>query len=180
MFIHITNPRLVRGAAALAAIPFLLVACSSTDSSSTPARGADVIAVDDQWIKAADSGMSAAFGELTNDSDRAVTVVSATSPASARVELHEVVVAADGTKKMRPKEGGFVVPARGSIALEPGANHIMFMGLNAPLRTGAETTVTLTFDDGSSTTFTAQVRDFAGNQEKYEGDHAGTAPTPGA
>ncbi|MCP2317977.1 hypothetical protein APR12_003330 [Nocardia amikacinitolerans] len=177
----VTRPsRVIRGAVALAATPLLLVACSSNDSTPASARAADAITIQDQWIKAADSGMSAAFGELTNTGDKALTVVSATSPASERVELHEVVADATGTKTMRPKKGGFVVPAGGSLALAPGADHIMFMGLNGPLRTGSETPVTLSFDDGSTMTFTAQVRDFPGNQENYvpDGDHHAGAPAP--
>ncbi|WP_067834446.1 copper chaperone PCu(A)C [Nocardia lijiangensis] len=170
----------LRGAAALAAAPLLLVACSSTDSTPAPARAADAVTIQNQWIKAAHSDMSAAFGELTNTGDKTLTVVSATSPASARVELHEVVADASGTKTMRPKKGGFVIPPRGSHALAPGADHIMFMGLNGPLRTGSETPVTLSFDDGSTMTFTAQVRDFPGNQENYvpDGDHQAGAPAP--
>ncbi|MFE7799358.1 copper chaperone PCu(A)C [Nocardia sp. NPDC057440] len=174
--------RLVRAAAVLASVPLLLVGCSSDDKDAAPTKAADSITVTDQWIKAADSGMSAAFGDLNNSGTTSVTVVSATSPASERVELHEVVAAADGTKKMQPKKGGFVIPARGSVALRPGGDHIMFMGLKAALRTGSETPVTLTFDDGTTTTFTARVRDFPGNQENYapDGDHmgGGTPQTP--
>ncbi|WP_054813799.1 copper chaperone PCu(A)C [Nocardia arizonensis] len=170
--------RASRGAAVLAAVAFLPLACSSDNAATT--RGSDAVTITDQWVKAADGDMSAAFGRLANSGDTPVTVVSATSPASARIELHEVVAAADGTKKMRPKDGGFVVPAHGSLTLAPGADHIMFMGLNGPLRTGSETAITLTFGDGSSASFTARVRDFAGNQEQYEGGTAAPAPAHGA
>ncbi|KAA8889156.1 copper chaperone PCu(A)C [Nocardia colli] len=170
------SSRLLRGAAAALALPLLLVACSSNDKAET--RAADSVTIKDQWVKAADGDMSAAFGELNNSSDKARTVVSATSPASGRVELHEVVADAGGTKTMRPKAGGFVIPAHGKAELRPGGDHIMFMGLTGPLRTGTETPVTLTFDDGSTTTFTAQVRDFSGNQENYAPDHASGAQAP--
>ncbi|WP_406277872.1 copper chaperone PCu(A)C [Nocardia sp. NBC_00881] len=163
--------RVLRCAAAAAAVPFLLVACSSNDKPDT-AKSADAVTITDQWVKAADSGMSAAFGDLSNSSDTPRTVVSASSPASSRIELHEVVADANGTKAMRPKPGGFVIPAHGTTRLRPGGDHIMFMGLNGPLRTGSETPVTLTFDDNSTTTFSAQVRDFSGNQENYVPDHA--------
>ncbi|WP_433654137.1 copper chaperone PCu(A)C [Nocardia sp. CA-128927] len=168
--------RVLRGAAAAFAIPLLLVACSSNDKAE--AKAADSVTIKDQWVKAADGGMSAAFGELSNAGDKARTVVSATSPASSKVELHEVVADAGGTKTMRPKAGGFVIPAHGKVELRPGGDHIMFMGLTGPLRTGTETPVTLTFDDGSTTTFTAQVRDFSGNQENYAPDHASGAQAP--
>ncbi|MEU7629771.1 copper chaperone PCu(A)C [Nocardia sp. NPDC049220] len=168
--------RIVRGAAAAVAAPLLLVACSSTDEPSSAAA----VTITDQWVKAADGGMSAAFGDLSNADDRPRTVVSATSPAAGRIELHEVVAESNGTKTMRPKPGGFEIPAHGTTRLRPGGDHIMFMGLNGPLRTGSETSVTLTFDDGSTATFTAQVRDFAGNQENYAPDHANGDSSTGA
>ncbi|MFI9503231.1 copper chaperone PCu(A)C [Nocardia sp. NPDC052566] len=173
----ITSPtaRVLRGAAAALAVPLLLVACSSKNDAE-PAKSADAVEIKNQWAKAADSGMSAAFGELVNSSDRTITVLSATSPAAKSVEMHEIVADAAGNKTMRPKPGGFVIPAHGSTTLRPGADHIMFIGLNAPLRTGSETPVTLTFGDGSTKTFTAQVRDFSGNQEKYAPE--GDAQTP--
>ncbi|WP_280295165.1 copper chaperone PCu(A)C [Nocardia abscessus] len=171
--------RFLPGAMAAAAAALLLTACSSADATQAAASAATVT-ISDKWGKAADSGMSAAFGDLTNSGDTPRTIVSATSPASERIELHEVVTDANGTKAMRPKRDGFVVPAHGRTQLRPGGDHIMFMGLLGPLRTGSQTSVTLTFDDGSSTTFTAQVRDFSGNQENYVPDHAGGESHTGA
>ncbi|MBL1073761.1 copper chaperone PCu(A)C [Nocardia sp. 2] len=155
-------------AAALATLAVFPVACSSSTTPATPADAAASVVMKDQWIKAADSGMSAAFGVLENTGDRPVTLVAATSPASATVEIHEVTADANGNKTMHPKEGGLTIPAHGSATLKPGADHLMFMGLKEPLRTGAETALTLTFSDGSTATVTAQVRDFAGGKENYE------------
>ena len=61
--------------------------------------------------------MSAAFAELVNSSDKDVRVVSATSPASARVELHEIVTGDGRDDTMRPKDGGFRVLRTGPPAL---------------------------------------------------------------
>ncbi|WP_336086409.1 copper chaperone PCu(A)C [Nocardia sp. SSK8] len=169
------TPRLARrlgAATALSVLTVFATACTSADSES-PAAQSDRITLTDQWIKAADSGMSAAFGQLTNTGDEPVTLVAATSPASARVEIHEVVPDSSGAKTMRPKEGGITIPAHGEVTLRPGAEHLMFMDLLQPLRTGAETSLTLTFADGSATVVTAQIRDFAGGNENYApgGDH---------
>ncbi|MEV6773679.1 copper chaperone PCu(A)C [Nocardia sp. NPDC051030] len=155
-------------AAAIAALTVFPVACSTDSSAASAAKkGADTVTMTDQWIKAADSGMSAAFGTLENSGDEPVQLVAATSPASNTVEIHEVVADASGDKTMRPKAGGLTIPAHGKATLKPGAEHLMFMGLKQPLRTGAETPITLTFADGSTTTITAQVRDFAGGKENY-------------
>ncbi|WP_067686943.1 copper chaperone PCu(A)C [Nocardia jejuensis] len=153
----------------------LPVACSADSSSATSnsktsnSKASDTVTMSDQWIKAADSGMSATFGTLQNSGDQPVQLVAATSPASATVEIHEVVSdTPGGDKTMRPKAGGLTIPAHGKATLAPGADHLMFIDLKQPLRTGASTPLTLTFSDGSTITVTAQVRDFAGGKEKYE------------
>ncbi|MFF2088672.1 copper chaperone PCu(A)C [Nocardia sp. NPDC058176] len=171
---QLRSPRLARRLGASAALSVLAVfatACSDAESVAPVAAG-ERVSMSDQWIKAADSGMSAAFGELANAGDEPVTLVAAASPASERVEIHEVVPDSTGAKTMRPKAGGIVIPARGAVTLKPGGEHLMFMGLTQPLRTGTETSITLTFSDGSSTVVTAQVRDFAGGNENYEPESA--------
>lgn len=166
--------RVLSALAAATAAPLLLLGCSS--ASDAPSTAAESVTISDQWAKAADSGMSAAFGELHNAGDREVTVVAANSPVSATVELHEVATDSGGTPFMRPKAGGFVIPARGELSLAPGGDHIMFIDLRGALRTGTDAPVTLTFSDGSTTTFTAQVRDFSGNQEDYRPDGGAQPP----
>ncbi|MFD4461963.1 copper chaperone PCu(A)C [Nocardia sp. NPDC058480] len=165
---HLRTPRAARRLGAATALSVLAVfATACSNSETTPASAGDRISMSDQWIKAADSGMSAAFGNLRNTGDVPVTLVAATSPASDRVEIHEVVPDSTGAKTMRPKEGGITIPAHGEVTLKPGAEHLMFMDLKQPLRTGAQTSLTLTFSDGSSTVVSAQVRDFAGGNEHY-------------
>jgi hypothetical protein len=56
----------------------------------------------------------------------------------------------DGVARMRPIEGGVVVPAGGSATLAPGGMHIMLMSLNEPLEVGKVFPLTLEFDDGGS------------------------------
>ena len=149
------------------------VGCSATDTATKPAehkggKAAEMVTMTDQWVKAAPGGMTGVFGTLTNSGGHEVSVVSATSPAAGRTELHEVVGNPGESSTMRPKEGGFAIPAGGTHVLAPGADHLMLMDLKGPLRAGADVEVTLTFDDGTTLPFTAQVRDFAGAQEKYE------------
>ncbi|SIT69332.1 copper chaperone PCu(A)C [Microbacterium sp. RU33B] len=155
----------------LAVAAFALTGCAT--SSSTTAEdvtASESVSISDGWVKSADEGMSAAFGELTNDSDRDITVVSATTEASSMLELHETVENDSGEMVMRQIDGGFVIPAGGSLALEPGGNHIMLMDLTAPLKAGEEVTFVLTFSDESTYEFTAPVKDYSGANETYEGD----------
>lgn len=195
MTIRITTHRILIG---LAAGAIVLTGCSSPDTSpsetpasetsasepsasgisisgtSTSAESSDAaaagVAIGDSWVKAADSGMSAAFGVLSNSSDRDVTVVSATSPASTMLELHQTVENDAGEMVMSEVDGGFVVPAGGTLTLEPGGDHLMLMDLTRPLAAGDEVPFTLTFSDDSSYDFTAPVKDYSGANETYEGD----------
>ncbi|MDF2824307.1 MAG: hypothetical protein K0R68_1715 [Mycobacterium sp.] len=143
----------------------LLAGCASAPEPATPQ--AQSVTVTDTWVKAAPDGMTAAFGTLTNTGDREARVVSASTPAAGMVELHEVV-STGGTMTMRPKEGGFVIPAGAQTNLEPGGDHIMLMDLNAPLIPGNDVEIVATFEDGSTLPITAQVRDFPGAGENYD------------
>ncbi|MEV4748047.1 copper chaperone PCu(A)C [Streptosporangium sp. NPDC049248] len=140
-------------------------AAPATPAPTAPA--APALTITDPWVKTAKKGMSAAFGTLVNNTDAEVTVVSAASSLSPKVELHEVVESA-GKMVMRPKEGGIVIPARGTHQLQPGGDHIMLMGVTEAVRPGAEIPFTLTLKDGGTLEFTAVGKDFAGGQENYQ------------
>ena len=155
-----------------------VAACSKTETTTSekPAEAAansTGVTITDQWVKAADSGMTGVFGTLKNAGTAEVTVVSATSPSAGRVELHEVV-GEPGSTVMQPKNDGFAIPAGGTHVLAPGADHVMLMDLKGPLKAGSEVEVTLTLADGATVPFTAQVRDYAGAGENYQSSgHAG-------
>jgi len=156
---------------------------SAADASGTSAT-ASALTLTDPWVKAADSGMTAAFGTLTNTSSADIRIVTATSPAATALELHEIATDASGAMVMRPKDGGFVVPAHGTHVLSPGGDHLMFMGVTAPIKAGDEVTIELTAADGSVAEVTAQARTFDGGNETYQGagdgtaDMAGMSPSP--
>lgn len=162
-----------------------LAGCAGSADAAAPSGGVTAgttseatapLALTDAWAKAAKVGdMTAAFGTLTNDGDTDLTVTSATvelsgTAAASEIELHETVMDASGTMTMRPVDGGFTVPAHGSLTLEPGGNHIMLMGLASDLVAGDEVSITLTLTDGSTLSVTAPVKDFTGANENYGGE----------
>ena len=163
----------------LTAASLALTVCAQGSTPATPSASATQasvpLTVSDPWVKAAESGMSAAFGTIKNTGDKDVTIVSASTPASPMAELHETVMGGNGTMQMQAKQGGFVIPAKGELKLEPGANHIMLMGLPKPVQAGDEITFELKTSDGSTVSFTAQGKDFTGANENYSG---GQAPAP--
>lgn len=160
--------------AALSVVAALTLSGCAGGEASTPPLPADTeFRASDAWVKAAHAGeMTAAFGELVNDGDTEITVVSATSPAGSMIELHETVQNESGQSVMREVEGGFTIPARGARDLTPGGDHLMIMGTTAALLAGEEVTITLTFSDDSTAEITAPVKEFAGANETYDGgDH---------
>ncbi|PRC45650.1 hypothetical protein C6A85_94090, partial [Mycobacterium sp. ITM-2017-0098] len=142
------------------AVAFAMTACAAP-APGVDASMASTIAFDDPWASSADMGMAAVFGTFTNGGGRDVVVASGESPAAARVEIHEVAPDAGGSMTMRPKQGGIVVPADGATELAPGGDHLMLMELAKPLEPGADVSLTVTFEDGSTMAITAQIRDFA-------------------
>ncbi|MEV0453888.1 copper chaperone PCu(A)C [Catellatospora methionotrophica] len=146
----------------------------SAGPSQAPSAGAPAAAVSvrDPWVKTADKGMSATFGTLVNTSSTDVTVVSATSSACPLMELHEVATV-DGKMVMRPKQGGFTIPAGGTHELAPGADHLMMMDLTTPVKPGDAVTVKLTLSDGSTVEFAAVGKAFAAGNESYAPSHMG-------
>lgn len=172
MSIRTTTTIKTRLVVLLAGTALAVTGCTSNTptAAETPIPAGEAVTMTDAWVKAAEEGMSAAFGELANTSDQDVTVISARTAASSMLELHETVENDAGEMMMRQIEGGFVIPAGGALTLEPGGNHIMLMNLTAPLKAGEDVTFTLTLMDESTFEFTAPVKDYSGANETYEGD----------
>ena len=133
-------------------------------NAGTPAP----LTVTDPWVKAAESGMTAAFATLRNTSNQPVQLIGASTPAAGMVELHETISDGSGGMSMQEKEGGFAIPVGGELLLEPGGNHLMLMDLPAPLAAGESIEIVLELEGGVTIPFTATVKDFAGAQEHYE------------
>ncbi len=152
---------------AVAGVVTALVVSGCGDREPQPASDqASAISVSDAWVKAADEGMTAAFAVLTNDSQTDATLVAATTDASSTVEIHQTTMV-DGAMAMAPADGGIVVPAGGSVTLEPGGYHIMLMDLTTAIEPGDQVPLTVEFSDGSTVDVTAIGKQFSGGNEEY-------------
>lgn len=172
--------KITLAAVVLAVSAAALTGCGSSSPATEPtpaADGAASLTMTGAWAKAAEAdGMTGAFGTLENSGDEDLTIVAASSSAASTVELHEVAMDDDGAMVMREIEGGFVVPAGSDYLLEPGASHLMLMGLTDGLLAGDTVTITLELADGSTLDVDAVAKDFAGGNESYgsgEGHDAG-------
>lgn len=152
----------------------VLAGCAAGSTPATTAASSSTASVpltlSDGYVKAASKSghmaMSAIFGELKNSSSSTVTVVSGTSDAAMTIELHEMVMK-DGKMEMQPKQGGFAVPANGSLELGPGGLHIMLIGLTRDIKAGESLSAELTLSDGQKVTVSAVGRDLPNANESY-------------
>lgn len=140
--------------------------------------GGSQITIDDAWVRPQDNLENPAGGYLTitNSGPEDDVLVGASSPASARVEIHETMVmepTALPDASMEPGAtpgtgGGMVgmvpidelpVPAGGEAVLKPGSFHLMFIGLKDALEVGDKVDITLSFQRAGSVRVTAEVRE---------------------
>jgi hypothetical protein len=104
------------------------------------------IKIENAWTRASAPGAQVAGGYMLirNAGAAGDRLVSASSPAAARVELH-VHINKDGVMQMR-EVPGYDVPAKGAFALKPGGAHLMFIDLKRPLKDGEKVPVKLRFE----------------------------------
>jgi hypothetical protein len=92
--------------------------------------------------------------KTTGTGDR---LISATTPISPLVQLHETVMVS-GAMKMQEVAGGIAIPPAGEVVLKTGGLHIMIMNLTAPLKAEQTVTVELTFEKAGKVSVTAPVK----------------------
>ena len=99
----------------------------------------------DAWSRATPPGAKLAAGYvlIRNKSAAPDRLVSAASPAAARVETH---VSEKHGEVMRMREvKGYEVPARGSFELKPGGAHLMLVDIKRPFKAGEKIPLVLRF-----------------------------------
>lgn len=111
------------------------------------AASAGDISVKEPWARAMLPGQPAggAWINVTNAGEEDDRLVSLSSPAAEKVEVHTMEVV-DDVMTMRPLEDGLVVPAGETVTMEPGGLHLMFMQVGKPFKEGDTVPVTLEFE----------------------------------
>jgi copper(I)-binding protein len=91
----------------------------------------------------------AGYLKITNHGTAPDRLISLSSPASQRVQIHQT--SNDGTvAKMRPLEKGLEIKPGETVELSPGGMHIMFEGLRAPLIEANRVKGTLVFEQAGT------------------------------
>ncbi len=112
------------------------------------AGSADVV-VESPWSRASIGTIrpGVAYMTIRNTGTDPVTLTGMRSDAAGMPMLHKSSTDASGMASMAPA-GDIVIPAGGSISLEPGGLHAMLMHLTRPLVEGDSFPLVLLFDDG--------------------------------
>ena len=116
------------------------------------------IEVEHPWSRATPPGAKTGAGYfvMVNSGSEPDRLVSASSPAAEKTEIHEMSIQ-NGVMNMRKIENGLAIPAKGSAALSPGGYHLMLMGLKAPFKEGQMIPLTLTFEKAGAIDVELQV-----------------------
>jgi copper(I)-binding protein len=124
-----------------------LVATLSSGAVFAQEFKAGSVAVKNPWSRATPQGakIGAGYMEITNRGSEPDRLVSLSTPASAKAEIHEMKM--DGSvMQMRALPNGLAIPPGKTVSLAPGGFHLMFVDLAAPLKQGQKLTATLVFE----------------------------------
>jgi copper(I)-binding protein len=102
------------------------------------------VQIENAYTRATVPGQQVAGGFMKIENKGAADqLISASSPASGEVQLHEMAMEGNVMRMRQVKE--VVVPAGGTVELKPGGLHLMFMNIKAPLTAGETVPVKLKF-----------------------------------
>jgi hypothetical protein len=116
------------------------------------------IQIENAWVREAppSARMLAAYMTLKNPADQDQVLVEVQSPAFSHVMLHRSEVI-DGVARMIHLDE-VVIPAGGSVQLEPGGLHLMMPAPENRLSAGDRVPLVLLFADGNQIEVQAEVR----------------------
>jgi copper(I)-binding protein len=119
--------------------------CVTAVAADRNPDGVAKLVVADAWARPTSAGMpmGAAYFTIINGTGHDDALIAASSPAAARVEMHETKIE-DGMARMRPL-AEIRVPARGRVSATPGGIHLMLVDLAKPLAAGTRVPLTLEF-----------------------------------
>lgn len=121
------------------------------------------IVVDSSFARASASPMvktGAAYITVTNKGDMPDRLIAAKGTAAKRIELHTHKMV-NGAMAMIEIEGGVPIAPDETISFKPGGDHIMFIGLNAPLVEGESVPLVLVFEKAGEIAIHVPIKNIA-------------------
>ena len=124
------------------------------------------IQIENAWTQATPPAARVGGGYLMirNPGSAPDRLISVSSPASARVEMHTIEMGG-GVMKMRQVDG-FAPPPKGALELKPGGAHLMFVDIGRPFKVGDVIPVTLRFERAGEHKTELHVRSLEARSQK--------------
>ena len=143
----------------------LLVAVSTAALAHSHEKGD--LQIRHPWARATPPGANVAAGyfEIRNNGKQPDRLLSASTPAAKKVEMH-VTEHAGEVAKMRQLRA-FEVPGRERLALEPNGAHLMLVDLVQPLKKGERFPMTLRFERAGEVEVQFEVQDLGARHPRH-------------
>jgi copper(I)-binding protein len=138
------------------ALALALLTLSACSPGGTGSGAASTVEVAGAVCRPTPVGRQMTGCYLTLTTTTADRLVSVTSPAANLVQIHESRIES-GMMMMNELKEGLPLPAGETVALAPGGNHLMLLGVEEPLVAGDTVALTLTFESSSPVEVTATV-----------------------
>ena len=133
---------------------FLALAASLVVASAALAQ-TNQLEVSNAWARATPGKAENGAAYLTIQSPTPDRLLSVSTPVAKKAELHTMSM--EGmVMQMRPL-ADLDIPAGQPVTLKPGGQHVMLLGLDAPLREGQSFPLTLTFEKAGTRTVTVAI-----------------------
>lgn len=128
--------------------------------------------VEAPWVRATPPGAGVTGGFLTvrNGGTKHDRLLSVSSPAASRIEIHEMRHE-DGVMRMRPLRDGLAIPAGATVELAPGGYHLMLFGPKRPFVEGEAIAATARFEKAGKVDITFRVRGLGAKRESTHHGH---------
>lgn len=116
------------------------------------------VTITEAWVRAVPptSTVTAAYMNISNDSDTDIDLISGSTETFKTVELHQTVFEGEMAKMVKQEK--ITIPAQGMTELKPGDYHIMLIDRQAELKMGDTVELTLNFSDETSQTLHIEVK----------------------
>ena len=150
-------------------IPALLLALTVATGASAHEYKLGALVINHPWSRATPKGATVAGGyfKITNTGTTPDRLVSGSSDAGKRFEIHEMSMDG-GVMKMRMLKDGIEIAPGATVEFKPGSYHIMFVDVAKPFEKGDKVKATLTFEKAGKVDVEFYVGDMGGTPGEHK------------
>ena len=149
--------------------------------TNSPADETPLVQIEEGWVRAVppQTTLTAAYMQLKNLNQQKLILVGASTPAFAKVEMHQTVFE-DNMVRMVPVEK-LVISPQEVVRFKPKSLHFMLIDRQQPLQVGDTVTLTLQFEGNKTQIVKLEVKGENNEAEDPHADqHSSTNSNPSA